>query len=45
MGRINDELLAFVITCLFCESISKEELTTWRTQALRLNDAQHFFTI
>lgn len=38
----NDELMAFVITCLFCGAISKDELNLWCAQALSLNDAPVF---
>ncbi|NNA70115.1 hypothetical protein AO268_26540 [Pseudomonas sp. ICMP 8385] len=34
--------MAFVITCLFCGAISKEELNTWCAQALSLNKAPIF---
>ncbi|WP_339492812.1 hypothetical protein [Pseudomonas sp. EA_15y_Pfl2_R67] len=42
LGSFNDELMAFVITCLFCGAISKEELNTWSAQALSLNKAPSF---
>ncbi|KPW78619.1 hypothetical protein [Pseudomonas syringae group genomosp. 3] len=35
----NDELIGFVITCLFCEAISKEEFNDWCAQALVLDKA------
>lgn len=39
LGSFNDELMGFVITCLFCGAISKEELKVWCAQALLLNKA------
>ncbi|WP_325101002.1 MULTISPECIES: hypothetical protein [unclassified Pseudomonas] len=38
----NDELLAFVITCLFCSAISRDELNIWSAQALALNNAPSY---
>lgn len=38
----SDELMAFVITCLFCGAISRDELNLWCVQALSLNDAPVF---
>ncbi|OEC32590.1 hypothetical protein SAMN05216600_1347 [Pseudomonas cuatrocienegasensis] len=42
LDSFNDELMAFVITCLFCGAISKDELNTWCAQALSLNNAPAF---
>ncbi|WP_256574113.1 MULTISPECIES: hypothetical protein [Pseudomonas] len=42
LGSFNDELMAFVITCLFCGAISKEELNVWCAQALSLNKAPSY---
>lgn len=42
LDSFNDELMAFVITCLFCGAISKYELSTWCAQALSLNNAPAF---
>lgn len=41
-GCFSDELMAFVITCLFCGAISKEELNFWCAQALSLNNSPAF---
>lgn len=41
-GFYSDELLAFVITCLFCDAISKEEFRDWCARALSLNGAPGF---
>lgn len=38
----SDELMAFVITCLFCGAISRDELNLWCAQALSLNKAPVF---
>lgn len=38
----SDELMAFVMTCLFCRAISRNELNFWCTQALSLNNAPAF---
>jgi len=38
----SDELMAFVITCLFCGAISRDELNFWCGQALALNNAPVF---
>lgn len=38
----SDELMAFVITCLFCGAIRKDELNLWCAQALSLNNAPVF---
>lgn len=38
----SDELMAFVITCLFCGAISRDELNLWCAQALSLNSAPFF---
>lgn len=35
----SDELMAFVITCMFCGAISKEELNVWCAEALSLDKA------
>lgn len=37
LGGFNDELMAFVIACLFCGAISKEELNIWCAEALSLD--------
>ena len=42
LNSFNDELMAFVITCLFCGAISKDELNTWCAQTLSLNNATNF---
>ncbi|WP_240923042.1 MULTISPECIES: hypothetical protein [Pseudomonadaceae] len=41
-GCFSDELIAFVITCLFCGAISRDEFNTWCAQALSLDDAPVF---
>lgn len=41
-GCFSDELMAFVITCLFCGAISRDELNAWCVQALSLDDAPMF---
>lgn len=41
-GCFGDELMAFVITCLFCGAISRDELNAWCVQALLLDDAPMF---
>lgn len=38
-GCFSDELMAFVITCLFCGAISRDELNVWCAQALSLDNA------
>ena len=38
----NDGLLAFVIACLLCTAISKDELNIWCAQALSLNNAPSY---
>lgn len=38
----NDDLLAFVIACLFCAAISKDELDIWCAQALSLNNSPSY---
>ncbi|WP_226938280.1 hypothetical protein [Pseudomonas putida] len=41
-GRFSDELMAFVMTCLFCGAISRDEFNFWCAQALSLNNAPAF---
>ncbi|MFJ4259074.1 hypothetical protein ACIP01_19230 [Pseudomonas monteilii] len=41
-GGVSDELLGFVITCLFCGAISREELQSWSAQALSSGQAPTF---
>lgn len=41
-GCFSDELMAFVITCLFCGAISRDELNTWCAQVLSLDNAPVF---
>ena len=41
-GCFSDELMAFVITCLFCGAISRDELNAWCVQALSLDGAPMF---
>ncbi len=41
-GYFSDELMAFVVTCLFCGAISRDELNTWCAQALSLDNAPVF---
>lgn len=41
-GCFSDELMAFVITCLFCGAIRWDELNAWCMQALSLYDAPVF---
>lgn len=38
----SDELIGFVITCLFCGAIKKEEFNTWCAQAVLLLDAPEY---
>lgn len=38
----SDELMAFVVTCLFCGAISKDELKVWSARALALDNAPMF---
>jgi hypothetical protein len=38
----SDELLAFVITCLFCGAISRDEFNMWCLQAVTLDNAPGF---
>lgn len=41
-GSYSDELLAFVITCLFCGAIKKQEFNSWCVQAVLLSNAPGF---
>lgn len=41
-GHFSDELMAFVITCLFCGAISRDEFNLWCAQALELNNVPVF---
>jgi len=41
-GYFSDELMAFVLTCLFCEAISRDEFNAWCAQASSLNAAPAF---
>ena len=41
-GYFSDELMAFVLTCLFCETISRDEFNAWCAQASSLNAAPAF---
>jgi len=38
----SDELMAFVISCLFCGAISKKELNVWSAQALSWSNSPAF---
>ncbi|MFF7062547.1 hypothetical protein [Pseudomonas sp. NPDC008258] len=42
LNKFNDELLAFVVTCLFCGAIRKDELNVWSAEALVLEDAPSY---
>jgi hypothetical protein len=42
LSDYSDELMAFVINCLFCSAISREEFNIWCAQALLLNNAPAF---
>lgn len=42
LDTFNDDLLGFVITCLFCTAISKDELNLWCAQAFSLNNAPSY---
>ncbi|MCQ3032004.1 hypothetical protein NLO88_15195 [Pseudomonas syringae] len=41
-GCYSDQLMAFVITCLFCGALSKEEFNTWCAQAVSLREAPEY---
>ncbi|MCX2524899.1 hypothetical protein [Larsenimonas rhizosphaerae] len=41
-GCFSDELMAFVITCLFCGAISRDELNIWCAENLALNNVAVF---
>ncbi|MBV7493477.1 hypothetical protein KW837_04265 [Pseudomonas sp. PDM24] len=40
--RYNDELMGFVLACLFCEAISKTEFQIWCVQNATLENAPYF---
>lgn len=42
VGCYSDELFAFVLTCLFCGAIEKQEFNTWCAQAVSLSEAPDF---
>ncbi|MFT0477763.1 hypothetical protein ACMSI6_28275 [Pseudomonas antarctica] len=41
-GCYSDELLAFVITCLFCGVIDRQEFNAWCVQAVSMADAPEY---
>lgn len=41
-GGYSDELLAFVLTCLFCGAIERQEFNAWCAQAISLTKAPDF---